>query len=262
LPTNRAPPVAASNSFHTRRGTGRRTWSPSRAVPARGLRRDDLVGHLAFEVVSPSSPDFSASAAPRVCHSTAADASCASFDPAARPAVPIASPTPRCAYPARKCARPARRGVSPARRSARLRRELSLELSDPIVSPIALHDHSHDRTAAGWKAISNLWSKVDHLRRYPPSSRQAPGVRGLNGYVAKRTYGALPLFGFARTLWRRREDAKTRRRIVERTENGRGVGLRASNTCGKRECECELEPAWPVRIRRGSLSEFPCKRAV
>jgi hypothetical protein len=59
-----------------------------------------------------------------------------------------------------------------------LRPELGLKLGDPIVSPIALHDPPHDRDAAGWKAFFNLWSKVDHLRRYPRASCSAPGLGG------------------------------------------------------------------------------------
>src|SRR5450432_3757196 len=64
-----------------------------------------------------------------------------------------------------------------------LRREFCLKLCDPIVSPIALHDPPHDRVAAGWKALSNLWSKVDHLRRYPRAPER-PRREGLNGYFS------------------------------------------------------------------------------
>src|SRR5690606_25644910 len=62
-----------------------------------------------------------------------------------------------------------------------LRHQLGLELRDPIVSPVALHELGHDRSAGGWKELSNLWSKVDHLHR---SLNRSLGSRrrGLNGY--------------------------------------------------------------------------------
>jgi hypothetical protein len=36
------------------------------------------------------------------------------------------------------------------------RRQLCLELRDPIVSPVALHERRNDRSACGWKELSNL----------------------------------------------------------------------------------------------------------
>src|SRR5258706_14894409 len=56
--------------------------------------------------------------------------------------------------------------------------ELALELCDPLVSPITLHDPPHDRAAPGWKALSNLWSEMDLLRRYPRAACSTPGARG------------------------------------------------------------------------------------
>jgi hypothetical protein len=94
---------------------------------------------------------------------------------AARGAGQPAFPAPRSAGPARRCGLLSDDRVFP--------RELGLELCDPIVSPVALHDPPMMRAAGRWKVPSNLWSEMDHLRRLPAGHLPDSRRQGLNGYL-------------------------------------------------------------------------------